>query len=127
MLGTEIEHIDGLSTSNTDNMAELEDILKYCQLGRECSKTIMDEYTACVILEDSKEINLVTYADSIEEAVDNLVQIRHVKQIKKIIKKGSGNCWTLNNKGDLSKLRELRDQIENEVLLKSTLHRSRTF
>ena len=47
MLGTEIEHIDGLSTSNTDNMAELEDILKYCQLGRECSKTIMDEYTAC--------------------------------------------------------------------------------
>ena len=47
MLGTEIEHIDGLSTSNTDNMAELEDILKYCQLGRECSKSIMDEYTAC--------------------------------------------------------------------------------
>ena len=28
-------------------MAELEDILKYCQLGRECSKSIMDEYTAC--------------------------------------------------------------------------------
>ena len=47
MLGTEIEHIDGLSTSNTDNMAELEDILKYWQLGRECSKSIMDEYTAC--------------------------------------------------------------------------------
>ena len=47
MLGTEIEHIDGLSTSNTDNMAELEDILKYCQLGRECSKSIMDEYAAC--------------------------------------------------------------------------------
>ena len=48
MLGTEIEHIDGLSTSNTDNMAELEDILKYCQVGRdECSKSVMDEYTAC--------------------------------------------------------------------------------
>jgi uncharacterized coiled-coil DUF342 family protein len=47
MLGTEIEHIDGLSTSNTDNMAELEDILNYCQLGRECSKSVMDEYTAC--------------------------------------------------------------------------------
>ena len=48
MLGTEIEHIDGLSTSNTDNMAELEDILKYCQVGRdECSKSVMDEYIAC--------------------------------------------------------------------------------
>ena len=28
-------------------MAELEDILKYCQMGRDCSKTVMDEYTAC--------------------------------------------------------------------------------
>ena len=28
-------------------MAELEDILNYCQLGRECSKSVMDEYTAC--------------------------------------------------------------------------------
>ena len=87
----------------------------------------MHEYIATVILEDSEEINLLTYAGSIEEAVDNLVQIRHVKQIKKIIKKGSGNCWTLNNKGALSKLRELRDQIENEALLKSTLNRSGTF
>ena len=33
MLGTEIEHIDGLSTSNTDNMAELEDILKILSNG----------------------------------------------------------------------------------------------
>ena len=48
MLEKELEHIDGLSTSNTDNMAELEDILKYCQVGRDqCSKVVMDEYTAC--------------------------------------------------------------------------------
>tara|TARA_X000000368_G_scaffold316497_1_gene253865 strand:- start:660 stop:971 length:312 start_codon:yes stop_codon:yes gene_type:complete len=47
MLEKELEHIDGLSTSNTDNMAELEDILKYCQMGRECSKSVMDEYTSC--------------------------------------------------------------------------------
>ena len=47
MLQKEIEHIDGLSTSNTDNMAELEDILQYCKMGRDCSKTVMDEYTAC--------------------------------------------------------------------------------
>jgi|TARA_B100001113_G_scaffold240390_1_gene197685 DNA-binding Lrp family transcriptional regulator len=47
MLDKELEHIDGLSTFNTDNMAELEDILQYCQMGRDCSKTVMDEYTAC--------------------------------------------------------------------------------
>ena len=30
-----------------EDEAELEDILKYCQMGRDCSKTVMDEYTAC--------------------------------------------------------------------------------
>ena len=47
MLEKELEHIDGLSTFNTDNMAELEDVLKYCQMGRDCSKSVMDEYTSC--------------------------------------------------------------------------------
>ena len=47
MLEKELEYIDDLSTSNTDNMADLEDIIKYCQMGRECSKTVMDEYTSC--------------------------------------------------------------------------------
>lgn len=47
MLEKELEYIDDLSTSNTDNMADLEDIIKYCQMGRECSKTVMDEYRSC--------------------------------------------------------------------------------
>jgi len=59
MLEKELEHIDGLSTSNTDNMAELEDILKYCQLGRDVEKSIMDEYTSCDKI--SKEV-IVWYA-----------------------------------------------------------------
>lgn len=87
----------------------------------------MHEYIATVILEDSEEINLLTYAGSIQEAVDNLVQIRHIRQIKKIIRKSSGDCWTLNNQDALSRLREIRGQIENESLLKSTLNRSGTF
>ena len=47
MLEKELEQIDGLSTFNTDNMAELEDVLKYCQMGRDCSKSVMDEYKSC--------------------------------------------------------------------------------
>lgn len=47
MLEKELEQIDGLGTSNTDNMAELEDILKYCQVDRDIEKSIMDEYTSC--------------------------------------------------------------------------------
>lgn len=41
MLGSEIEYIDDLGTSNTDNMAELEDILRYCQMGREDRKSVV--------------------------------------------------------------------------------------
>ena len=59
MLEKELEHIDGLSTSNTDNMAELEDILKYCQVGRDVEKSVMDEYTSCDKI--SKEV-IVWYA-----------------------------------------------------------------
>ena len=87
----------------------------------------MDEYIATVILENCQEIKLLTYAGTIQEAVDNLVQIRHIKQIKIIIRKSSGDCWTLNNQDALSRLREIRGQIENESLLKSTLNRSGTF
>tara|TARA_Y100000401_G_scaffold72825_1_gene58845 strand:- start:665 stop:976 length:312 start_codon:yes stop_codon:yes gene_type:complete len=59
MLEKELEHIDELSTSNTDNMAELEDILKYCQVGRDVEKSVMDEYTSCDKI--SKEV-IVWYA-----------------------------------------------------------------
>ena len=59
MLDKELEHVDGLSTSNTDNMAELEDILKYCQVGRDVEKSVMDEYTSCDKI--SKEV-IVWYA-----------------------------------------------------------------
>ena len=47
MLENELEQIDRLSTFNTDNMANLEDVLNYCQMGRDCSKSVMDEYTSC--------------------------------------------------------------------------------
>ena len=59
MLEKELEHIDELSTSNTDNMAELEDILKYCQVGRDVEKSVIDEYTSCDKI--SKEV-IVWYA-----------------------------------------------------------------
>ena len=61
MLEKELEYIDDLSTSNTDNMADLEDIIKYCQMGRECSKTVMDEYTSCDKI--SKEV-IVWYSQN---------------------------------------------------------------
>jgi hypothetical protein len=95
MLGSEIENIDDLSTSNTDNMAELEDILRYCQVGRDCSKSVMDEYTACDKI--SKEV-IVWYSHN-----------------KKILKQM--NEWTILHKEEFSeyqkKIKTVQERIKN--------------
>lgn len=89
MLEKELEYIDDLSTSNTDNMADLEDIIKYCQMGRECSKTVMDEYTSCDKI--SKEV-IVWYSHNrkvikqMKEWVDIYKEEfnQHKKKIKEV-------------------------------------------
>jgi hypothetical protein len=95
MLGSEIEHIDDLGTSNTDNMAELEDILRYCQVGRDCSKSVMDEYTACDKI--SKEV-IVWYSHN-----------------KKVLKQM--NEWTILHKEEFSeyqkKIKTVQERIKN--------------
>jgi len=98
MLEKELEYIDDLSTSNTDNMAELEDILKYCQMGRECSKSVMDEYTSCDKI--SKEVivwyshnrkvikQMKEWADIYkEEFTEHKKKIKEVQQRIKTLKK----------------------------------------
>ena len=82
----------------------------------------MDEYITEVVLEDKEEIRLVTYGNNVEEVLDNLVQIRHIKYVKTIVKKSDGSSWKIPNKDALEVLRNLRDQIENESLLKITLN-----
>ena len=95
MLEKELEYIDDLSTSNTDNMANLEDILKYCQLGRECSKPVMDEYTSCDKI--SKEV-IVWYSHN-----------------KKVLKQM--NEWTILHKEEFSeyqkKIKTVQERIKN--------------
>jgi len=103
MLGVEIEHIDDLGTSNTDNMAELEDILRYCQVGRDCSKPVMDEYTACDKI--SKEV-IVWYSHN-----------------KKVLKQM--NEWAILHKEEFSeyqkKIKTVQERIKN---LKSNVLKS---
>ena len=41
----------------------------------------MDEYITEVVLEDKEEIRLVTYGNSVEEVLDNLVQIKNIKYV----------------------------------------------
>ena len=81
----------------------------------------MDEFIVEATLFDGEIVNLKTFGNKIEEVVDNLVQQRNIQSVGPIVRKGDGSQWRLIDKDALTKLRELRDQIEEESLLKSTL------
>ena len=81
----------------------------------------MDEFIVKAILEEGKKINLLAFGQTIEEVVDNLVQMDTVKVVEEVIRKRDGAVWHLNDQDAISKLRALRRQIKDEVLLKNVL------
>ena len=81
----------------------------------------MDEFIVKTTLEDGEEINLMTFGQTVEEVIDNLVQMDTVKRVAEVVRKRDGAVWYLNDQDALSKLKALRDQIQDEVLLKNVL------
>ena len=81
----------------------------------------MDEFIVKATLEEGKKINLLAFGQTIEEVVDNLVQMDTVHRVEEVIRKRDGASWHLNDQDAISKLRVLRSQIKDEVLLKNVL------
>ena len=81
----------------------------------------MDEFIVKAILEEGEKINLLAFGKTIEEVVDNLVQMDTVHRVEEVIRKRDGAVWHLNDQDAISKLRALRGQIKDEVLLKNVL------
>ena len=81
----------------------------------------MDEFIVKATLEEGKKINLLVFGQTVEEVVDNLVQMDTVKRVEEVIRKRDGTVWHLNDQDAISKLRVLRSQIKDEVLLKNVL------
>ena len=81
----------------------------------------MDEFIVKAILEEGGKINLLTFGQTIEEVVDNLVQIETIQRVEEVIRKRDGAVWHLKDQDAISKLRVLRSQIKDEVLLKNAL------
>ena len=81
----------------------------------------MDEFIVKAILEEGERINLLAFGKTIEEVVDNLVQMDTVHRVEEVIRKRDGAVWHLNDQDAISKLRTLRSQIKDEVLLKNVL------
>ena len=81
----------------------------------------MDEFIVKATLVDGAVINLKTFGTTIEEVVDNMVQIETIKWIEEVVRKRDNASWHLSDKNALSELREKRSQIKDEVSLKNTL------
>ena len=81
----------------------------------------MDEFIVKAILEEGEKINLLTFGQTIEEVVDNLVQMETIQRVDEVIRKRDRAVWHLKDQDAIKKLRELRSQIKDEVLLKKTL------
>ena len=81
----------------------------------------MDEFIVKAILEEGKKINLLAFGQTIEDVVDNLVQMDTIQRVEEVIRKRDGAVWHLNDQDAISKLRALRNQIKDEVFLKNVL------
>ena len=84
----------------------------------------MDEFIVKATLEEGEKVNLLTFGLTIEEVVDNLIQMDTVQRVDEVIRKRDKAVWYLNDQEAISKLRVLRNQIEDEVLLKNAIRSS---
>jgi len=81
----------------------------------------MDEFIVKATLEGGEELNLLAFGLTIEGVVDNLAQMDTVQRVDEVIRKRDKAVWNINDHEVISKLRVLRNQIEDEVLLKKVL------
>lgn len=81
----------------------------------------MDEFLVEATLFEGEIIILKTFGSNIEEVVDNLVQLTSIKSVGTIVRKKDETQWHLNGKDALTELREKRNQIEDESLLRHCL------
>jgi len=72
----------------------------------------MEEYIVDVIFDGNKE-QLKTYSASPMEVVDSMISFENVSAINKITRQTDKKNWSFDNK-NLTRLRELRDLIDNE-------------
>ena len=84
----------------------------------------MDEFIVKATLDEGEKVNLLTFGLTIEDVVDDLVQMDTVQRVDEVIRKRDKAVWYLNDQEAISKLRVLRNQIEDEVLLKNVIRSS---
>ena len=81
----------------------------------------MDEYIITIIDSDDETANIKSYAETIEELVDNIVCIQAIKSIVSVKRVKDNKTWKTIDSKALDILREYREVITNNIGLKNHL------
>ena len=83
---------------------------------------ISKEYIVTVIDEDNESYNIKTFANTIKQAIDNIVCMPSIKQILALKSTQDDKKWNPKSKITLDDLREIRKEITDEKELLCVLN-----
>jgi len=81
----------------------------------------MDEYIITIIDSDDETANIKSYAETIEELVDNIVCMEAVKSIVSVMRVKDKQTWNTIDSESLAILREYRQGITDNLGLRNYL------
>ena len=81
----------------------------------------MDEYIITIIDSDDETANIKSYAETIEELVDNIVCMETIKSIVSVMRVKDKQTWNLIDSESLTLLREYRQGITDNIGLRDIL------
>ena len=81
----------------------------------------MEEYVITITDSDNETSNIKSYAETIEELVDNIVCMEAVKSIVSVMRVKDKQTWNLIDSESLNLLREYRQGITDNIGLRNHL------
>ena len=81
----------------------------------------MDEYILTVVDDDEEISTIKSFAETIEELIDNIVCMEHIKSITHVLRVKDQATWNITDDTSLEILREYRKGITDNVGLRNYL------
>ena len=81
----------------------------------------MDEYIITIIDSDDETANIKSYAETIEELIDNIVCMEYIKSITNVTSVKDQRTWNVLDDSSLAILREYRKGITYHAGLRNIL------
>ena len=81
----------------------------------------MDEYILTVVDDEEEVSTLKSFAETIEELIDNIVCMEHIKSITHVLRVKDQATWNITDDTSLEILREYRKGITDNVGLRNYL------